>query len=153
MSALRSQGGISARALELVIVTAARTGEVRVARWLEIDLEEAVWVVPAERMKGGRLHRVPLSPPAVMLLREMHKLQTDDGGLVFMGEPAQRHGADRAGEADELRHGPAHLARRDGPSDRATRLSEHVPGMGRGADKPPAGSGRGRIGAHSQRQG
>jgi integrase len=51
----------AARALEFLILTAARTGEVLGARWGEIDLAEKVWIVPAQRMKGGREHRVPLA--------------------------------------------------------------------------------------------
>ncbi|ACK81183.1 tyrosine-type recombinase/integrase [Methylorubrum extorquens] len=66
--ALRSRVADSARALELIILTAARSGEVRGMRASEVDLEAAVWTVPAERMKGGRPHRVPLSRPALALL-------------------------------------------------------------------------------------
>jgi integrase len=66
--ALRSRVADSARALELIILTAARSGEVRGVRASEVDLEAAVWTVPAERMKGGRPHRVPLSRPALALL-------------------------------------------------------------------------------------
>jgi hypothetical protein len=65
MKALRHQPGMGARALEFVILTAARSGEVRGATWAEIDLDEAIWTVPAERMKAGKEHRVPLSEPAV----------------------------------------------------------------------------------------
>ncbi len=82
---LRHRDGVAARALELAILTAARTGEVRGARWKEVDLEAAVWVIPAERMKGGRLHRVPLSVPAVALLRALLPLRTGPTALVFPG--------------------------------------------------------------------
>ena len=58
---LRQAAGVSARALEFAILTAARTGEVLGALWTELDLERRVWTVPAVRMKGGREHRVPLS--------------------------------------------------------------------------------------------
>ena len=68
VEALRSRVADSARALELIILTAARSGEVRGMRASEVDLEAAVWTVPAERMKGGRQHRVPLSRPALALL-------------------------------------------------------------------------------------
>lgn len=68
VEALRGRVADSARALELIILTAARSGEVRGMRASEVDLEAAVWTVPAERMKGGRPHRVPLSRPALALL-------------------------------------------------------------------------------------
>jgi len=65
---LRGMDGVAARALEFLILTAARTGEVIGARWEEIDLDAKIWVVPADRMKAGREHRVPLSRAAVRLL-------------------------------------------------------------------------------------
>ena len=72
MSDLRDRSGLAARALELTILTAARTSEVLGARWAEIDLGRGVWTLPAERMKSGREHRVPLSERAVELLRDLH---------------------------------------------------------------------------------
>jgi integrase len=68
---LRNQDGITTRALELLILTAARAGEVIGATWHEIDMDAAVWVIPAERMKGGREHRVPLCDRALAILEEM----------------------------------------------------------------------------------
>lgn len=65
---LRKREGIAARALEFTILTAARTGEVIGARWDEIDLEQATWTVPGERMKSGKEHRVPLSDALLKLL-------------------------------------------------------------------------------------
>lgn len=65
---LRAQSGTSPLALEFTILTAARTGEVIGATWDEIDLAERTWAVPADRMKGGREHRVPLSDRAVEIL-------------------------------------------------------------------------------------
>ena len=58
MKSLRAQSGIGARALEFVILTAARSGEVRGARWPELDFDKCVWTVPASRMKAGKEHRV-----------------------------------------------------------------------------------------------
>jgi integrase len=75
---LRSQTGVAAKALEFAILTAARSGEVLGARWGEIDLAANVWTVPAERMKAGREHRVPLSQPAQAVLTEMAKLRKVD---------------------------------------------------------------------------
>ena len=71
MKRLGSQDGVGARALEFAVLTAARSGEVRGATWAEIDLKAALWIVPATRMKAGREHRVPLSNPAIKLLRAL----------------------------------------------------------------------------------
>jgi integrase len=80
---LRQQEGVAARALEFLILTACRTNEVRRARWDEIDLTERVWTVPAERMKPGRDHRVPLSDAAMQVLGVMLELSVDE--YVFRG--------------------------------------------------------------------
>lgn len=83
MVALRRQVGLGARALEFAILTAARSGEVRGATWGEIDLEAAVWTIPAARMKASREHRVPLPPAAVMLLQALPRHAETQ--LVFVG--------------------------------------------------------------------
>lgn len=85
---LREREGISARALEFIILTAARSGEARGARWREI--QGGVWTIPAARMKGGIAHRVPLSPQAVAVLDSVRGL---DGDLVF---PSPSRGAGNA---------------------------------------------------------
>ena len=69
-------------AFEFLVLTAGRSGEVRGARWEEVDFESATWTVPASRMKMARPHRVPLSTRAVEILEEAHEL-TDDADLVF----------------------------------------------------------------------
>ncbi len=71
LASVRAQKGDAARALEFAILTAARTGEIIAATWSEIDNGEKVWVIPADRMKGGREHRVPLSRRALAILDEM----------------------------------------------------------------------------------
>jgi integrase len=71
MKDLRGMEGTSAAALEFLILTAARTGEIIGARWPEFDLKEATWIVPAGRMKSGREHRVPLSTAATAVLKRM----------------------------------------------------------------------------------
>jgi integrase len=81
--ALRLQDGIAARALEFLILTVARTGETIYARWPEINLDAKLWIVPAERMKAQKEHRVPLSDRAVEILREMAELRQSD--YVFPG--------------------------------------------------------------------
>ncbi len=69
MTKLRAQPGAAARALEFTILTAARTGEVIGAEWSEIDLVGNVWIVPADRMKGRKEHRVPLTAPMLEILK------------------------------------------------------------------------------------
>jgi len=83
MHSLRQQPGMGARALEFVILTAARSGEVRGVTWTEIDLQSGLWTVPAARMKGGREHRVPLSQAALALLRVMGP--REPGDIIFPG--------------------------------------------------------------------
>ncbi|WP_343618685.1 integrase arm-type DNA-binding domain-containing protein [Ralstonia sp.] len=73
---LREQSGSAARALEFLILTAARTNEVIGAQWDEFDLEQEVWVCPATRMKGQREHRVPLSAQAMTVLKQMGQDRT-----------------------------------------------------------------------------
>jgi integrase len=73
---------MAARALEFAALTAARTGEVLGARWGEIDLVTKVWSVPADRMKAGREHRVPLSDAALDVLEKVRPL-----GLAIDGKP------------------------------------------------------------------
>lgn len=79
MAELRGRDGVAARALEFVILTKARTGEVLGARWAEIDLAGRLWTVPAARMKAGREHRVPLSEAAMALLARVER----EGERVF----------------------------------------------------------------------
>lgn len=71
VDALRQKRGISPKAFEFLILTAARSGEVLGAKWDEIDLAAKVWTIPAERMKAGREHRIPLSGRAVTIVRQM----------------------------------------------------------------------------------
>ena len=83
MAELRGQEGVSARALEFAILTAARTGEVIGAIWTEIDLDARLWIVPPERMKAGKEHRVPLGEPALAILHRMAGIRS--GEFVFPG--------------------------------------------------------------------
>jgi integrase len=85
IASLRQQEGVAARALEFLILTAARTGEVISARWSEFDLAEKVWTVPADRMKAGKEHRVPLSPAAVAIIEQMQAARVDAHQFVFPG--------------------------------------------------------------------
>ena len=82
---VRKYDGTAARALEFTILTAARTNEVIGARWMEFDLTERLWTIPAERMKSHRQHRVALSPPVIKLLKSIRPKQPDDSAFVFPG--------------------------------------------------------------------
>jgi integrase len=80
MVELRNQSGTAARALEFLILTCARTGEVLGATWDEVDLAARLWVIPAERMKAKQEHRIPLSDGALEMLRA---LPGQRQGIVF----------------------------------------------------------------------
>ena len=84
VESLKSREALAARALELLILTAARSGEVLGANWDEFDLQQAVWTVPASRMKAKRIHRVPLSKAALALLNPLHENRISD--FVFPGQ-------------------------------------------------------------------
>ncbi|MBK6713799.1 MAG: site-specific integrase [Burkholderiales bacterium] len=84
---LRQQEGMGARALEFTILTACRSGEVRGATWAEIDTEAKTWTIPAERMKAGKEHRVPLSDSALALLNTLPRMAGTD--VVFPGTKGQ----------------------------------------------------------------
>jgi integrase len=75
MEDLRQRAGVSARALEFLILTAARSGEVRMAKWDEVDFEAQVWSIPGERMKAGRPHQIPLSDRALAVLRSVPRFE------------------------------------------------------------------------------
>lgn len=83
--ALADVQGMGAAALRFAILTAARTGEVRGVTWREVDLDAAVWTVPATRMKARRVHRVPLSPAALGVLRGLRPDRPSMSGYVFPG--------------------------------------------------------------------
>ena len=80
--------GMAARALRFAILTAGRTGEVREAVWDEIDPAERLWIVPATRMKAEREHRVPLSGPALSLLRDLETIARPP--FIFWGQAKDR---------------------------------------------------------------
>jgi integrase len=88
MEALRMRNGTAPKALEFIILTGARESEVTNARWQEIDLEARVWLVPGDRMKSARDHRVPLSDAAVRLLKAMSEERQSD--YVFPGWKATK---------------------------------------------------------------
>ena len=83
MALLRKREGLSARALEFTILTAARTGEVIGAAWPEIDFDNKVWTIPATRMKAQREHRVPLCDRALTILRTLRR--EEGNNAIFIG--------------------------------------------------------------------
>jgi integrase len=85
---LRKVESIHALALEFLVLTAGRSGEVLGATWDEIDFDAKVWVIPASRMKAGREHRIPLSARATVILELMASIRTGD--LVFAGQRRRR---------------------------------------------------------------
>ncbi|MGX7706371.1 tyrosine-type recombinase/integrase [Methylobacterium sp. Gmos1] len=109
---LREREAQTARALELVILTAARSGEVRGMTWAEVDLAGALWTIPKERMKAKRPHRVPLSPRALAILAQLRAEDPDENGLVFasrndtvLSDMAFNALLRRAGREDITTHG------------------------------------------------
>jgi integrase len=87
MAVLRTQIGIAPRCLELLILTATRTGETRLARWAEFDLDKALWTIPGNRTKSGREQRIPLVPRAVAILRSVIGLHPDFVFAARKGKP------------------------------------------------------------------
>lgn len=89
LEAIRSKLSMGRLALEALILTATRSGEVRGARWSELDLDSATWTIPAERTKTGKRtgkpHIVPLSPAAVDVFRRAEPLRITESELVFHG--------------------------------------------------------------------
>jgi integrase len=90
LQTLRARESMGRLALEALILTAARSGEIRMARWPELDLKAGLWSIPAERMKMGRPHIVPLSPQAVDVFRRAAKLRIPATDLVFYGIKAKK---------------------------------------------------------------
>jgi integrase len=90
LQTLRMRESMGRLALEALILTAARSGEVRMAKWSELDLKAGLWSIPAERMKMGRPHVVPLSPQAIDVFRRAAKHRTLATELVFYGIKAKK---------------------------------------------------------------
>nr|WP_197276958.1 site-specific integrase [Sphingomonas profundi] len=82
----RSEAGTATKlATEFLILTATRSGETREAKWIEVDIEKAEWIIPATRMKTKRPHRVPLPPRCIAILEEAKALRREGDDLVFPG--------------------------------------------------------------------
>lgn len=108
---LRERKALSARALEFLILTAVRSSEGRGALWSEIDLEKRLWVIPAERMKEPREHRVPLSDTAMAILEPLSEARISEyvfpnmGGRGYISETAVRNLMKRMGVEGITIHG------------------------------------------------
>jgi integrase len=111
LAALRKQDGISARALEFLVLTATRTSETLGATWNEVDMGAKLWTIPAGRMKVGKEHRVPLSGATLAVLEQMHDIRHSD--YVFPGGRDRRPRSEtsllmllrRMGHGDITAHG------------------------------------------------
>lgn len=92
MSRLRARDAVAAKALEFLVLTAARGGEVLGARWSEINQESGIWTIPGERMKAGKEHRIPLTTRALEILVEVTPLRQNASadGYVFPGTKKNR---------------------------------------------------------------
>lgn len=87
---LQERESVGRVALQALILTAARSGEIRFARWSEIDLESGLWSIPAERMKMGRPHVVPLSAEAIGVFKNAAKFRAPGTDFVFPGQKLKR---------------------------------------------------------------
>lgn len=90
LDTLKERVSMGRLAVEALILTAARSGEIRGARWNELDLEAATWTVPAERMKAGKAHVVPLSPAALDAFKRAASLRIESSDLIFHGSKRGR---------------------------------------------------------------
>jgi integrase len=91
--------------LEAAILTAARSGEIRGATWSELDLEKALWTIPAERMKASKEHVVPLSAAALRVFQRAHELRTEGCRFVFQGAKRDKPLSDMTPDQGASRHG------------------------------------------------
>lgn len=141
MVELRQRNSISARALEFTILCAARTGEIIGAKPDEIDLDAKVWTVPADRMKAGREHRVPLSDRAIEILRDLPR---ERGGYLFPGGKEKSPLSNMA---------MLELLRGMRPGLTVHGFRSAFKDWGDRSDQPPEHRQRSRAGAHHSRQG
>lgn len=101
LATLRQRQGIGARALEFTVLTAARSGEVRLATWSEVDFDAKVWTRPASHMKAGVEHSIPLGPRAIEILQALPGGDRDGDGLIFAGADGRPLGKNAMGKMVE----------------------------------------------------
>ena len=161
MAALTERDGIAAQALRFVILTAARTGEVRGMRWREVDLDAKVWVGARRSNEGGPLHRVPLSSAALAVLNEVRPLMRRPDDLVFPERARQRKPLSDMALSEVVRRmneggedgAPPRWRDAEGRAVVPHGFRSTFPRLGRG-DTPRGPGGRGGgAGAHDQGQG
>ena len=140
---LREREAMAALALELCILTAARSGEILGMRWDEIDLDKKIWTVPAHRMKAGREHRVPLSQRATDILVRLSEVTFR---RLRISRPAPRQTAVEQGDGNDA--APHENRERD-----RSRLPIQFPRLGRERNQLSARVDRNRAGACHWRQG
>nr|WP_240959666.1 site-specific integrase [Novosphingobium olei] len=90
LAKLRRRSTVSRLALEFLILTACRSGEVRGAEWSEFDFSKKLWSIPAERMKAGAMHQVPLSAEALDVLKRVKSYKVETCDLVFPGQKSRK---------------------------------------------------------------
>jgi integrase len=93
VAVLRADGSLAAKALEFTLLTASRSTQAVQARWDEVDFDNRTWTIPAARMKANRPHTVPLSDPAIAILREMEAIRTGDRVFVPLDTAQRRQSA------------------------------------------------------------
>jgi len=90
MQRIEATEGMGSLALQFAILTAARSGEVRLATWAEIDFKVGVWTIASDRMKAGREHRMPLSVQALAILEQVRPLAVGSDSLLFPSKRAAK---------------------------------------------------------------
>jgi len=128
--ALDAEGAHTAALFKLYLLTAQRDGELRSMAWADLDVDAGWWTIPAERSKNKRAHRVPLSPPAVHLLRELADTRTAALPSVF---PTTRRSA--SGYRERVYKAVARIRRTSGvvdftPHDLRRTAASHMTSMG-----------------------
>jgi len=149
MADLRQREGIAALGLEFAILTASRNSEVTGMPWTEINLDEKLWTIPPERMKGNREHIVPLSDRAVEILKRVRPITNDDTNHVFPGERRGRGLSNMAFKAvlKRMSNGYEKL------ETCTPRLPFEFPGLGRRCHRVSERGCRGSLSARRWRQG
>lgn len=117
-------------ALRFTMLTAARSGEILSAKWSEIDLKAKVWSIPADKMKAGEAHSVPLSDAALEILERVASMRSNNGDYVFPGRSGKPLGKSSLGVALERAGGGAYTVHgmRSAFRDWAAEKMPQVPG-------------------------
>ena len=148
------QMSVSRLALELLILTATRSGEVRGARWSEFDADLTVWTIPAARMKAGKAHAIPLSRQAADVVRQARNLLARPfRPAVSRARPQTPRGRSQARGAGDVGHDAAAAGAGHGSLGYGPRLSLELSRLGGRQNQPSARGGRGCACSHAREQG